>query len=138
MDATNARVGFRLVRRYLSSAIGVSNRTVDPYTCEKVLIDKNPDAEGESAPGLQAYREKLSQEQAVDPTSQVDTKVRRIAERLVSCVDEVEADLAAEHGLASGNIAANFEWAVSVNQSDQTVALKPKTGRKARSPGRVA
>ena len=32
------------------------NRTVDPYTGEKVLIDANLDADQEKALGLQAYR----------------------------------------------------------------------------------
>ena len=108
-----------------------SNRTVDPYTGEKVLIDKNLDADAESALGLQAYREILSQEQSVDPNSQVARQVRSIAERLVSRVDEVEADLAAERGLKPGNFAANFDWAVNVIQSDQANAFALPGGKMA-------
>ncbi len=108
-----------------------SNRTVDPYTGEKVLIDKNLDAEDESALGLQAYREILSQEQPVDPNSDVSRQVRSIAERLISRIDEVEADLAAERGLTPGNFAANFDWAVSVIQSDQANAFALPGGKMA-------
>ncbi len=108
-----------------------SNRTVDPYTGEKVLIDKNLDAEEESALGLQAYREILSQEQAVDPNSQVARQVRSIAERLVSRVDEVEADLAAERGLQPGNFSANFDWTVNVIQSEQANAFALPGGKMA-------
>ncbi len=108
-----------------------SNRTVDPYTGEKVLIDKNLDAEDESALGLQAYREILSQEQPVDPNSQVARQVGSIAERLISRVDEVEADLAAERGLTPGNFAANFDWAVNVIQSEQANAFALPGGKMA-------
>ena len=108
-----------------------SNRTVDPYTGEKVLIDKNLDADDESALGLQAYREILSQEQSVDPDSQVARQVRSIAERLISRVDEVEADLATERGLKPGNFAANFEWAVNVIQSEQANAFALPGGKMA-------
>ena len=56
-----------------------SNRTVDPYTGEKVLIDTSLDAEGEKALGLQAYQQILSQERPVDPNSQVARQIREIA-----------------------------------------------------------
>lgn len=114
-----------------------SNRTVDPYTGEKVLIDKNLDAEGESALGLQAYREILSQEQPVDPNSQIAKQVRSIAERLVSRVDEVEADLAAEKGIQPEHFAANFDWAVNVIQSDQANAFALPGGKMAVYTGLV-
>ncbi len=108
-----------------------SNRTVDPYTGEKVLIDKSLDAEQESALGLQAYREILSQEQPVDPNSQVAQQVRSIAERLISRVDEVENDLAAERGVAPDHFAANFDWAVNVIQSEDANAFALPGGKMA-------
>ena len=65
--------GLRLVAVVALLAYGAyyyfSNRTVDPYTGEQVLIDKSLDAEQESALGLQAYREILSQERAVSPAA---------------------------------------------------------------------
>ena len=129
------RGGLRLWVLLLFAVYGVfywfSNRTVDPYTGEKVLIDKNMDAEDESALGLQAYREILSQEQAVDPNSDVARQVRSIAERLISRVDEVEADLASERGLTPGNFAANFDWDVNVIQSEQANAFALPGGKMA-------
>ena len=53
-----------------------SNQTVDPYTGEKALIDKNLSVEDEEALGLQAYQEILSQEPAVDPNSDIAQQVR--------------------------------------------------------------
>ena len=70
-----------------------SNRTVDPYTGEKVLIDKSLSAEDESALGLQAYKEILSQEQPVDPSSDIARQIGSIAQRLIARVDEVEPTL---------------------------------------------
>ena len=135
------RGGLRLWVLLLFAGYGVfywfSNRTVDPYTGEKVLIDKSLDAADETALGLQAYREILNQEQAVDPNSQVARQVRSIAERLISRVDEVEADLAAERGLKPGNFAANFEWAVNVIQSDQANAFALPGGKMAVYTGLV-
>lgn len=138
---TRSRGGLRLWVLLLFAGYGAfywfSNRTVDPYTGEKVLIDKNLDAEDESALGLQAYREILSQEQPVDPNSQIAKQVRSIAERLVSRVDEVEADLAAEQGLKPGNFAAHFDWAVNVIQSDQANAFALPGGKMAVYTGLV-
>ncbi len=108
-----------------------SNRTVDPYTGEKVLIDKSLGAEQESALGLQAYREILSQEQPVDPNSQVAQQVRSIAQRLISRVDDVENDLAAESGVAPDHFAENFDWAVNVIQSEDANAFALPGGKMA-------
>lgn len=114
-----------------------SNRTVDPYTGEKVLIDKNLSAEEESAMGLQAYREILSQEQPVDPNSQIAQQIRGIAQRLVEKVDDVERDLSAERGQQPLNFAANFQWAVNVIQSDQANAFALPGGKMAVYTGLV-
>lgn len=114
-----------------------SNRTVDPYTGEKVMIDKNLSAEQESAMGLQAYQEILSQERPVDPNSQIAQQIRAIAQRLIARVDEVEADLAAEKGLQPQNFAGKFEWQVNVIQSDQANAFALPGGKMAVYTGLV-
>lgn len=114
-----------------------SNRTVDPYTGEKVLIDKNLSAEEESALGLQAYQEILSQERPVDPNSQIAQQIRGIAARLIDKVDEVEAELAGERGMAPGNFAATFDWDVNVIQSEQANAFALPGGKMAVYTGLV-
>lgn len=108
-----------------------SNRTVDPYTGEKVLIDKNLNAQEESALGLQAYQEILSQEQPVDPNSDIAKQIRSIAQRLVARADEVEADLAAEQGLTPQNFSAGFDWTVTVINSEQANAFALPGGKMA-------
>ena len=70
-----------------------SNRTVDPYTGEQVLIDKTLDAEQESALGLQAYREILSQERPVDPNSEI---AQRVAELTAT---QLRSDLGVDPGV---------------------------------------
>ena len=114
-----------------------SNRTVDPYTGEKVLIDKTLDADQESAMGLQAYREILSQEQPVDPNSEIARQITGIASRLIDKVDEVEGDLAAERGVEARNFAAGFDWTVNVIQSDQANAFALPGGKMAVYTGLV-
>lgn len=101
----------------------LSNRTEDPYTGEKVLIDSSISVDQEVAMGLQAYEEILSQERAVDPNSQVARQVRTIAERLIAKVPEVEAALAAENGKQPNSVWKDFEWDVNVIQSDQANAF---------------
>ncbi len=100
-----------------------SNRSVDPYTGEKVLIDSSLDAEEEKALGLQAYQEILSQERPVDPNSQIAQQVRGIAQRLISKVDVVETSLAQEHGMQAQHFARDFDWEVNVIQSDEANAF---------------
>ncbi len=100
-----------------------SNRTEDPYTGEKVLIDSSISVNEEVAMGLQAYEEILSKERAVDPNSQVARQVRAIAERLIAKVPEVEAALAAENGKQANSAWKEFEWDVNVIQSDQANAF---------------
>jgi predicted Zn-dependent protease len=114
-----------------------TNRTVDPYTGEQVMIDKNLSAEDENALGLQAYQEILSQERPVDPDSQIARQIRGIAQRLIARVEEVEADLAAEKGLQPQNFASNFDWQVNVIQSDQANAFALPGGKMAVYTGLV-
>ncbi|MEE7545913.1 M48 family metallopeptidase [Xanthomonas sp. Kuri4-1] len=100
-----------------------SNRSEDPYTGEKVLIDSSLGVEQEKALGLQAYQEILSQEHPVDPQSQPAQQVRAIAQRLIAKVDVVETALAAEHGMQPSHYARGFDWDVNVIQSDQANAF---------------
>ncbi len=100
-----------------------SNRSTDPYTGETVLIDKNISPEDESVLGLQAYKEILSQEPAVDPNSQISRQVSEIAQRLIAKVPEVEDALAAEHDLEAPHVEQSFNWDVTVLQSDQVNAF---------------
>ncbi len=100
-----------------------SNRTEDPYTGEKVLIDGSISIDEEKAMGLQAYEDILSKERPVDPNSQVARQVREIANRLIARVPEVEAALAAENGQQPNRVWQTFEWDVNVIQSDQANAF---------------
>ena len=100
-----------------------SNRTEDPYTGEKVLIDGSISIDEEKAMGLQAYEDILSKERPVDPNSQVAQQVREIAKRLIAKVPEVEAALAAENGQQPNRVWQTFEWDVNVIQSDQANAF---------------
>lgn len=101
----------------------VSNRTVDPITGEKVLIDKNISPSDEKALGLQAFQEILQQERPLNSNAQVSRQVRAIADRLISKIPEVEDALAAENGLQASHIEKAFDWEVQVLQSDQANAF---------------
>lgn len=100
-----------------------SNRSEDPYTGEKVLIDSSLGVEDEKAMGLQAYQEILSQERPLNPNAQASQQVRAIAQRLIAKVDPVETALAAEHGMQPNHISRSFEWDVNVIPSDQANAF---------------
>ena len=100
-----------------------SNRSEDPYTGEKVLIDSSLGVEQEKALGLQAYQEILAQERPVDPNSQAAQQVRAIAQRLIAKTEVVEDALAAEHGTQPRHYARDFDWDVNVIQSDQANAF---------------
>lgn len=115
----------------------VSNRTVDPYTGDKVLIDRSLTLEQEEALGLQAYRQILTQEPVLDPEAPIARQVREIAARLIAKADEVETALAAEHGLPPQHIARGFEWEVNVIRSDQVNAFCLPGGKMAVYTGLV-
>lgn len=100
-----------------------SNRVVDPYSGEKVLIDSSIGIEEEKALGLQAYQEILSQEQPVDPNSQIAGQVRTIAQRLIAEVPDVANAIAQERGTRIEPIWEKFEWDVNVIQSEQANAF---------------
>ncbi|NOT88715.1 MAG: M48 family metallopeptidase [Lysobacter sp.] len=101
----------------------VSNRQVDPYTGEKVLIDGSISIDQEKAMGLQAYEDILSKERPVDPNSQIAQQVREIAKRLIAKVPEVEAQMAADSGNTPNKVWETFDWDVNVIQSDQANAF---------------
>ena len=101
----------------------VSNRQVDPYTGEKVLIDGSISIDQEKAMGLQAYEDILSKERPVDPNSQIAQQVREIAKRLIAKVPEVEAQMAADSGNTPTKVWETFDWDVNVIQSDQANAF---------------
>lgn len=101
----------------------VSNRQVDPYTGEKVLIDGSISIDQEKAMGLQAYEDILSKERPVDPNSQIAQQVREIAKRLIAKVPEVEAQMAADSGNAPNKVWETFDWDVNVIQSEQANAF---------------
>ena len=115
----------------------ISNRTVDPYTGEKVLIDKNLTAEEEETLGLQAFEQIMAQEQPVDPDTEIARQVRGIADRLVDKIDEVEAALAAEQGLEPQGFYETFDWEVQVLDSPQVNAFALPGGKMAVYTGLV-
>ena len=93
-----------------------SNRSTDPLTGEKVVIDKSITPQDEKALGLQAYEEILSQEQPLDPNSQISRQVREISQRLIAKIPQVEDALAAEHSLQAPHVERSFDWDVNVLQ----------------------
>jgi predicted Zn-dependent protease len=93
----------------------------DPYTGEKAHYGASVDEEAQL--GLQAFREVLSQERALDAADPRAQAIGAIARRLVEHADEVEADLAREHGQAAPNLAAGFDWSVAVLESPQANAF---------------
>lgn len=115
----------------------ISNRTVDPYTGEKVLIDRNLTAEDEETLGLQAFEQIMAQEQPVDPNTEIARQVRSIADRLVDKIDEVEGALAAEHGIDPQAFYREFDWEVQVLDSPQVNAFALPGGKMAVYTGLV-
>ncbi len=114
-----------------------SNRTVDPVTGEKVLIDKNLSIDEEQALGLQAYQQILSQEPPVDQNSPIARQVNEIAQRLIAKVEPVETALAAEHSLQPLLVSRGFDWDVNVIQSEQVNAFCLPGGKMAVYTGLV-
>lgn len=114
-----------------------SNRSTDPLTGEKVVIDKSISPDDEKAMGLQAYQEIMAQERPVDPNSQVAQQIRGIAQRLIAKIPQVSDALAAEHGLQAQHIENSFDWDVNVLQSDQVNAFCLPGGKMAVYTGLV-
>jgi predicted Zn-dependent protease len=99
----------------------ISSSKTDPYTGEKAHYGAS--VEQENQLGLQAFQEVLSTERALDASDPVAQQIGVIARRLVEHADEVEADLATEHGQASPNLANTFDWSVAVLESEQANAF---------------
>lgn len=119
----NLRWGVLLLFAAYAGYYWFSNRTEDPYTGEKVLIDATLGIEQEKALGLQAYQQILSQERALDPGSPQAQQVAAIAQRLIAKVDPVETALAAEHGMPPNHLSRSFDWDVKVIPSEQVNAF---------------
>ena len=100
-----------------------SNRSTDPLTGEKVVIDRSISPEDEKALGLQAYQQVLSEQPPLPKDAQVSRQVGEIARRLIAKVPEVEDALAAEHGLQAPHVERDFDWDVNVIPSDEVNAF---------------
>ncbi|MGN6512259.1 MAG: M48 family metallopeptidase [Lysobacteraceae bacterium] len=100
-----------------------SNRSTDPLTGEKVVIDRSISPEDEKALGLQAYQQVLTEQPPLPRDAQVSQQVREIARRLIAKVPEVEDALAAEHGLQAPHVERDFDWDVNVIPSDEVNAF---------------
>jgi predicted Zn-dependent protease len=114
-----------------------SNRTTDPYTGEKVVIDNSLSPENEKALGLQAYQDILSQQPALPKDAPLSRQVQAIATRLIARTDDVEDLLAKEHGVAPQHIGRSFDWEVNVIPSDQANAFCLPGGKMAVYTGLV-
>lgn len=114
-----------------------SNRTVDPYTGQSVLIDHSLDAAQEKALGLQAYQQILAQERPMAADAALSREVREIAQRLIAKVDVVETALAQEHGQQPTHFSRSFDWEVNVIESAQANAFCLPGGKMAVYTGLV-
>ena len=94
---------------------------VDPYTGAKAHYGASVDEEAQL--GLQAFQEVLSQEHPLADSDPRARQIGEIARRLVEHADDVEADLAGEHGQASPGLASSFDWSVAVLESPQANAF---------------
>lgn len=114
-----------------------SNRSTDPLTGEKVVIDKGITPDDEKALGLQAFEEIMQQEQPVDPNSQIARQIREIAQRLIAKVPQVTDAIAEEHGQEPTGIERSFDWDVAVLNSEQANAFCLPGGKMAVYTGLV-
>lgn len=97
----------------------------DPYTGEKAHYGAT--AQEEIQLGAQAYQQVLgdarSQGALLPPDAQVSRQIREIAERLIAKVPEVTADLAEMNQQQAPTAYQDFQWDVSVIQSDDANAF---------------
>lgn len=97
----------------------------DPYTGEKAHYGAT--AQEEIELGAQAYQQVVSDAQAqgalMPADAQVSRQIREIAERLVAKVPEVTATLASQNQQQAPTDYRNFQWDVSVIQSDDANAF---------------
>jgi predicted Zn-dependent protease len=97
----------------------------DPYTGETAHYGASPDEEVQL--GAQAYdqvrSDAASQGALLPENTEVSRQIREIASRLVARVPQVTADLAATNQQAAPTSYQNFQWDVSVIQSDDANAF---------------
>jgi len=97
----------------------------DPYTGEQARYAGAPDEDVQL--GAQAYaqvvRDASAQGALLPPESEPSRQVRAIAQRLIARVPEVSTDLAAEHGQTAPTHYRDFQWDVSVIQSEDANAF---------------
>ncbi len=108
-----------------------SNRSVDPYTGEKILVDRSLDAESEAALGLQAYQEVLNSERRVAPENPTAQQIQAIMQRLVAKVPAVESELARENNVEAQHFSRDFRWEVNVLDSPEVNAFALPGGKMA-------
>lgn len=98
---------------------------IDPYTGEKAHYGATPEEEVQL--GAQAYQQVQSDAAAqgalLPPDAQVSRQIREIATRLIQRVPDVTAELAARNQQAAPTDYRNFQWDVSVIQSDDANAF---------------
>lgn len=101
------------------------SKQTDPLTGEDARYGAT--AEEEVMLGAQAFDQVLGEAQAqgalLPADTQVSRQIREIAQRLVSRVPEVTADLAQANGQQAPTAHQNFQWDVAVIQSDQANAF---------------
>jgi predicted Zn-dependent protease len=97
----------------------------DPYTGETAHYGTTPEEEVQL--GAQAYQQVQSDAAAqgalLPPNTQVSQQIREIASRLVNRVPQVTADLAAMNQQQAPTDYQQFQWDVSVIQSDEANAF---------------
>ena len=101
------------------------NAKVDPYTGEKAHYGTTADEEVQL--GAQAFQQVLGDANAqgalLPANAQVSQQIREIAQRLITHVPQVTADLAAQNGQPVPTEHQGFQWDVAVIQSDQANAF---------------
>lgn len=97
----------------------------DPYTGDKARYAGTPAEDVQL--GAQAYaqvvRDASVQGALLPPEAEASRKVRKIAQRLIARVPEVSAELAVANGQPPPTHYRNFQWDVSVIQSDDANAF---------------
>ena len=101
------------------------NAEVDPYTGETAHYGASADEEVQL--GAQAFQQVLGDANAqgalLPADAELSRQVRTIAQRLISRVPQVTADLATMHNQAVPTTHRNFQWDVAVIQSDEANAF---------------
>lgn len=103
----------------------IGSAETDPYTGETAHYGASPEEEVQL--GAQAYQQVQSDAAAqgalVPETAQISQQIREIASRLVNRVPQVTSDLAAMNQQQTPTGYQNFQWDVSVIQSEEANAF---------------